>query len=621
MYVVGTAGHIDHGKSTLVHALTGIDPDRLQEEKEREMTLDLGFAWLELPSKTKISIIDVPGHEKFIKNMIAGIGGIDSVVLVISAEESVMPQTYEHLAIIDLLGIPTGIIAITKSDLVDDEWINLITEDISTVVDGTILANSPIISVSSKTKQGLDTLLEMIDSSLNQIPEKRNLSRPRLAIDRSFTMTGFGTVVTGTLIEGNLSVGQDIQILPTNLTAKIRGIQTHKEVVEQGKPGQRVAINLSGIHHKQINRGHVLTSFGWLTTTSNIDVELQSAKFSKSSIKHNSGIIFHSGTSEATGRIKLYNSKFLPSGETGIAQIHLNKPLALVNGDRFIIRSSESTIGGGQIIDSKPDAHVRKNKNSLERLNILSQGSIIEKIINELNFNETLDLNTISKQLEIPENDLVDIIENLTNERRIIAIRVPGEKDVFLNNDNWNKIITNTNKLLSKYHLANPLKPGIPKEEFKQRLSIRGTHYKNILSRLVSESIIKEENATIRQVNHQAKPTKDQEILISSYLNYLSSNRFSPPTDKQLDAELLNFLTEMAIIVKTGENIFFPKSHLKKATDAIIEHLEIHGSVSIAQVRDLLNTSRKYALSILEHLDKQQITRRKDDERILIKTK
>lgn len=620
MYVVGTAGHIDHGKSSLVQALTGIDPDRLQEEKEREMTLDLGFAWLELPSKTTISIIDVPGHEKFIKNMIAGTGGIDSVILVISAEESLMPQTYEHLAIIDLLEIPTGLIAITKSDLVDEEWINLIKEDISDVIDGTVLSNCPIIPVSSKTKSGLQTLLEMVDTSLNLISRKRNLSRPRLAIDRSFTMTGFGTVVTGTLIEGNLHVGQDIQILPTNLRAKIRGIQTHKEVVEQGNPGQRVAINLSGIHHREINRGHVLTSIGWLTTTNTIDVELRSAKFTKNSIKHNTGIIFLSGTSETTGRIKLYDSQSLSTGETGLAQIHLNKPLPLVNGDRFIIRSSEWTIGGGQIIDNNPNTRVRKNKNRLERLTILSQGSTIEKIINELNFNETLDLNTISNHLEIPENDLKDIINDLKVDRKLIEIHMDGENDVYISDNNWKKIVKHTTEVLKKFHLENPLKSGMPKEEFKQKLSITENHYKNVLNQLISEFIIKEKESTFSQLEHQTTPTKEQKSLMESYLKYLSSNRFSPPTDKQIDTDLLNYLSTKEIVIKIGENIIFPKENLKAATDVIINYLKNNGSVSVAQTRDLLNTSRKYALAILEHLDNNQITRRKDDERILIKT-
>ena len=620
MYVVGTAGHIDHGKSSLVQALTGIDPDRLQEEKEREMTLDLGFAWLELPSKTTISIIDVPGHEKFIKNMIAGTGGIDSVILVISAEESVMPQTYEHLAIIDLLEIPTGLIAITKSDLVDEEWINLIKEEISDVIDGTVLSNCPIIPVSSKTKSGIQTLLEMVDTSLNLISRKRNLSRPRLAIDRSFTMTGFGTVVTGTLIEGNLHVGQDIQILPTNLRAKIRGIQTHKEVVEQGNPGQRVAINLSGIHHREINRGHVLTSIGWLPTTNTIDVELRSAKFTKNSIKHNSGIIFLSGTSETTGRIKLYDSQSLSTGETGLAQIHLNKPLPLVNGDRFIIRSSEWTIGGGQIIDNNPNTRVRKNKNRLERLTILSQGSTIEKIINELNFNETLDLNTISNNLEIPKNDLKDIINDLKVDRKLIEIHMDGENDVYISDNNWKKIVEHTTEVLKKFHSQNPLKSGMPKEEFKQKLSITENHYKNVLNQLIIEFIIKEKESTFSQLEHQATPTKEQKSLMDSYLKYLSSNRFSPPTDKQIDTDLLNYLYTKEIVIKIGENIIFPKENLNAATDVIINYLKNNGSVSVAQTRDLLNTSRKYALAILEHLDNNQVTRRKNDERILIKT-
>ena len=620
MYVVGTAGHIDHGKSSLVQALTGIDPDRLQEEKEREMTLDLGFAWLELPSKTTISIIDVPGHEKFIKNMIAGTGGIDSVILVISAEESVMPQTYEHLAIIDLLEIPTGLIAITKSDLVDEEWINLIKEEISDVIDGTVLSNCPIIPVSSKTKSGIQTLLEMVDTSLNLISRKRNLSRPRLAIDRSFTMTGFGTVVTGTLIEGNLHVGQDIQILPTNLRAKIRGIQTHKEVVEQGNPGQRVAINLSGIHHREINRGHVLTSIGWLTTTNTIDVELRSAKFTKNSIKHNSGIIFLSGTSETTGRIKLYDSQSLSTGETGLAQIHLNKPLPLVNGDRFIIRSSEWTTGGGQIIDNNPNTRVRKNKNRLERLTILSKGSTIEKIINELNFNETLDLNTISNNLEIPKNDLQDIINDLKVDRKLIEIHMDGENDVYISDNNWKKIVEHTTEVLKKFHSQNPLKSGMPKEEFKQKLSITENHYKNVLNQLIIEFIIKEKESTFSQLEHQATPTKEQKSLMDSYLKYLSSNRFSPPTDKQIDTDLLNYLYTKEIVIKIGENIIFPKENLNAATDVIINYLKNNGSVSVAQTRDLLNTSRKYALAILEHLDNNQVTRRKNDERILIKT-
>ncbi|RMF28066.1 MAG: selenocysteine-specific translation elongation factor, partial [Chloroflexi bacterium] len=350
MRVIGTAGHVDHGKSTLVKALTGIDPDRLREEKERQMTIDLGFAWLTLPGGEPVGIVDVPGHKDFIENMLAGVGGIDAALFVVAADEGVMPQTREHLAILDLLEVKTGVVAITKADLSESpEWLELVMAEVSETLEGTCLEGAPLIPVSAKTGEGLTELLAALEEVLATSEPRRDRGRPRLPVDRVFTISGFGTVVTGTLIDGSFEIGQEVEIQPQGLRARIRGLQTHKRAIEKAVPGSRVAVNLSGVSKEQLWRGSVVTTPGWLRPTLLVDARLRYLEDARHPLRHNAEVKFFSGSTEVMARVRLLSHQELPPGETGWVQLRLAAPVPLVKGDRFIIRrpSPPATIGGG----------------------------------------------------------------------------------------------------------------------------------------------------------------------------------------------------------------------------------------------------------------------------------
>ncbi|MBI5348836.1 MAG: selenocysteine-specific translation elongation factor, partial [Chloroflexi bacterium] len=377
MRVIGTAGHVDHGKSTLVHALTGIHPDRLKEEREREMTIDLGFAWLTLNDE-QVGVVDVPGHRDFIENMLAGIGGIDAALFVVAADEGVMPQTREHLAILDLLQISNGVVALTKSDLVDDEWIELIKIDLASLLGDTVLSAAAIIPCSARTGAGLDDLRSALSKCLASHPPKPDLSRPRLPVDRVFTMSGFGTVVTGTLLDGSLNVGDEVSIMPSNKTARVRGLQTHKSKLDRAVPGSRVAINLSGVDVADIERGEVICYPNTLRPTELIDVQFRHLKDSDSPLKHNTEVKFFVGASETVANVRVLSGDSLAQGETAFLQIALAHPVAASKGDRFILRrpSPGSTLGGGVIVDpNPPKRHKRNVPETLDRLATLLRGT------------------------------------------------------------------------------------------------------------------------------------------------------------------------------------------------------------------------------------------------------
>src|SRR5438874_1147326 len=333
MYVIGTAGHVDHGKSLLVEALTGIDPDRLREEKARGMTIDLGFAWLTLPSGRTISIVDVPGHERFIKNMLAGVGGIDAALLVVAADDGVMPQTREHLAILDLLAVRRGVVAITKRDLVEPEWLALVQRDIVETLAPTTLAGSPMIACSAVTREGLPQLLQLLDAAIDDLPPKRDIRRPRLPIDRVFTISGFGTVVTGTLVDGTLSTGAEIEVVPGELRGRVRTMQSHRDTVECALPGTRTALNVNGIGKDELRRGMILTTPGWLTAATAVDMRLRALADLAHPIRHNMKVSFHSGADEANAHVRLLDADQLFAGDVGWAQIRLETPVAVVRAD------------------------------------------------------------------------------------------------------------------------------------------------------------------------------------------------------------------------------------------------------------------------------------------------
>ncbi|MEN8243085.1 MAG: selenocysteine-specific translation elongation factor, partial [Chloroflexota bacterium] len=378
MRVIGTAGHVDHGKSALVQALTGTHPDRLKEEQEREMTIELGFAWWELPNGEEVGVVDVPGHRDFIENMLAGVGGIDAALFVVAADEGVMPQTREHLAILDILQVNAGVIALTKIDLVTDEdWLDLVEEELRQEMAGTVLADAPLVRVSAKEKINIPELHQAIASVLEQHPKRLDLGRPRLPVDRVFTMAGFGTVVTGTLVDGSFSVGDEVSVLPPGLTGRVRGLQTHKRKTEQAFPGSRTAMNISGVDHTDLERGQVVVRPGSIMPTRRVDVHFKLLPDVELPVEHNSEVKIFIGATEMIARLRLIGKKQLQPGEEGWLQLEPRSPIVAVRGDRYILRrpSPGETLGGGVVIDAHPKGrHKRFSKDVLSRLQALTKG-------------------------------------------------------------------------------------------------------------------------------------------------------------------------------------------------------------------------------------------------------
>jgi selenocysteine-specific elongation factor len=619
MYVIGTAGHVDHGKSTLVYALTGIDPDRLREEKERGLTIDLGFAWLTLPSGREVSIVDVPGHERFIKNMLAGVGGIDLALIVVAADESVMPQTLEHLAILDLLHIKKGLVVVTKRELVSGDWLELVNAEIEDVLKETSLAESPLVAVSAITGEGMSELRFTIDSLLEVTHNRIDLGRPRLPIDRSFTIPGFGTVVTGTLMDGSLSLGQEVELAQSGLRSRIRGLQTHGKRLQKVTPGTRVAANLPGIAHAEIDRGDVLTIPGWLSTTQVCDVRLRIIPGLSHTLRHNTQVSMHVGTNEVMARVRLLDTNELCPGEVGWAQLRLVQPVALVRGDSFVIRSSSTTLGGGEIIDLNARRHRRFNQLTLDRLSVLEKGSITDILLQVLERAEPIDIARLSGRLNLNQQETVVNVEALLRQGRVIALSTGKlhTTSTIYSARGWSALGRRSQEFLEAYHKQYPIRAGVPKEELRSRLNLRSTLFVLVLKRLVDDTIVSEDGPWVRLVGHEATPTQKQNDMVKSYLAALDANPFSPKPEWALEADLITWLANEGLIVRVSESVVFSSSAYERMATMVVQHLNEKGQITVAQVRDMFNTSRKFALALMEYLDQRHITRRIGDDRVL----
>ena len=615
MFVLGTAGHIDHGKSALVQALTGMDPDRLHEEKERGMTIDLGFAWLKLPSGQEVGIVDVPGHERFVKNMLAGVGSIDLALLVIAANEGVMPQTREHLAILDLLGIERGIVAVTKKDLVDDEWLELVRMDIEELLKNTTLAKAPIVPVSAVTREGLNTLMSTIDGMLTSSTSRKDTGRPRLPIDRVFTIAGSGTIVTGTLIDGSLSVGQEVEIVPPALKSRLRGLQTHKNKLTVATPGSRVAANVVGIATTDIKRGDVLTKPGWLQPTTLLSVELRLLPYMKRPLRHNGPVSFHTGAAESMAKVRLLDKDRLEPGGTAWAQIELETPVALVKGDRFIIRSPMETLGGGKVVESLARRLRRHKDDVIEGLKTRDRGTIEDSIYALLDAKQPLDLKGVVSAAELPAQEVGPALETLVQEARAVPIG-QGEGRLFYSASGWAKLVKEAGVVLQDYHKRFPVRAGMPKVELASRLKL-GKQSPLILSKMVEENALAEEGLSIRLPLHEVKLTLVQKASIDAFLRSLADSPYAPPSDRIPEPDLLNLLIERGQVVKTGEGVFFSTKAFDEMVAGVVNYIKGHGKVTLGEVRDLFKTSRRYVQSLLEYMDEKKITRRVGDDRVL----
>lgn len=614
MFVIGTAGHVDHGKSTLVLALTGIDPDRLAEEKKREMTIDLGFAWLKLSGGREVGVIDVPGHEHFIKNMLAGVSGMDLVLLVVDANEGVMQQTREHLAILDLMEIKKGIAVITKADQVDQDQIALVTMDIEEALKGTTLEGSPVIAVSSVTRQGIEDLKKLIDRVLDTTEPRRDLGKPRLPLDRIFTIPGSGTVVTGTLVDGTLSVGQEVEIVPPSIKTRIRNLQTHKTQVITVGPGSRVAANLVGVNSADLKRGYVLTRPGWLQPTDLVDARLRLLKMPERSLKHNTEVSLHTGSAEVMARVRLLDREEIKPGETGFVQFILMEPLAVVNGDHYVIRSPMDTLGGGVILEAHPGKrHRRFQMSTIENLQARSEGKVGDAILASLRAKQPREMNELLAGISLDRGAAEEMIEYLVRHGQVVRIG-EGKASLLYTESGWKQTADSLVALVTEYHRKYPLRQGMAKAELSSKAKT-GAHFQDVLQRLIQEGKLVEEGTVVRLPGHQVKLTPAQQDRIETYLKQLKKNPYNPAPEIELEPDLLNVLLDRGEVVKTG-NIIFARSAYEEMVSRILEKLRKDGKITIGEVRDMFQSSRKFVMPLLEHLDEIKLTRRVGDERV-----
>jgi selenocysteine-specific elongation factor len=612
MYVIGTAGHVDHGKSLLVQALTGIDPDRLREEKARGMTIDLGFAWLTLPSGNEVSIVDVPGHERFIKNMLAGAGGIDLALLVIAADEGVMPQTREHVAILDLLGVAHGVVAITKSDLVDNDMLELVSADALELIESTTLAGAPLVACSAVSGAGLDELRRVLDEQLASTPARRDIGRPRLPVDRSFTIAGLGTVVTGTLIDGSLQVGQEVAIVPGELRARIRGLQHHKQQVERALPGRRTAVNLAGVAKEDVRRGQVLVLAGSITPTTCVDVRLSALGGLRKPLRHDAELTLHAGSAEVPARLLLLDRPELSPGEEGWAQLRLGEPVAVLKGDRFVLRTPNDTVGGGEIVDAHAKRHKRFHAPTIAALESLARGSPAETLLAALRRVEPAPLAGLAGEIASSPDELRALAEELERDGRVVALGA-----ALMTADGFAALGARAREVVEAYLSEHPLRRGMPGEELRGRLRLDERVYTGALARWTEAGLLAEAGAVITLPDRAPAPSPAQQREADGYVAALASSPFAPPTDRSIAPDLLAYLEDAGGVVSMGDGVVFTAEAYREMVERITDHLRREGTITLAQVRDLFGTTRKYAQALLEHLDRKNVTRRVGDERVL----
>ena len=640
MRVIGTAGHVDHGKSTLVHALTGIDPDRLKEEKEREMTIDLGFAWLTLPSEERVGIVDVPGHKDFIKNMLAGVGGIDAALFVVAADEGVMPQTREHLAILDLLRVRGGVVALTKTDMAEDEdWIDLVEADLLEVLEGTVLEQAAVVRCSARTGEGLEALIEELDRYLAKSAHRRDIGRPRLPVDRVFTIAGFGTVVTGTLSDGTFATGQEVDIQPSGIKARIRGLQTHKQKIDHAVTGSRVAINLTGVSLDDVHRGDVVTVPGWLRPTTLVDCYLDYLADAPIPLKHNAVVNFFSGATETLARVRLLDKKILTPGDEGWVQLKLEQPVPLVKGDRFIIRqpSPSVTVGGGTIITPFPGRrHRRFRPEVIERLETLAHGTPDEVLVQDLERRQPREVRALLGQSSLTGEQSRQSLDTLVAEEQILVLdagftagKMPSgipETAFVVTRSGWGAIRERMESLLGRYHDQYPLRAGMPREEVKSRM---GSHMPGLTPRLFNEIVglgardgwLTNVGGGLRLPGHQATFPPQQQEAVDGLLRTFRRAPYTTPSvaqcEEQIGAEVLNALIEQDQLTKLNEDVVLLTETYEDMRQQVVSTLQEQQGIAISQVRDMFHTSRKYALALMGDLDEKRITRRVGDERVL----
>lgn len=634
MHVIGTAGHVDHGKSTLVQALTGIHPDRLKEEREREMTIDLGFAWLTLPSGEEVGIVDVPGHRDFIENMLAGIGGIDAALLVIAADEGIMPQTKEHLAILDILQVQGGVVALTKVDLISDpEWLDLVEEDIRSALISTVLKTAPIMRVSSKTRLGIPELLNALSDCLADRPPRPDIGRPRLPVDRVFTMPGFGTVITGTLSDGSLHLGDEVVILPSSLHTRIRGLQTHKRKEPTAIPGSRTAINISGINTDEVKRGDVIAFPGSYKPSQRIDVRFHLLQDVSHPLKHDAIVKLFLGAAEISSRVRLLGSEELLPSEDGWLQLELEQPVIAVRGDRYILRrpSPGETLGGGIVVDPHPKKrHKRFSAEALSNLDTLACGTPTEILFQALLALGTGTLQDVILRSNLDPNPAKLSVQELITSGQFIVLENDEMSSIssttlLVTKLYWDQLFNKIVMEVDDYHQKFPLRRGISREELKSRLKLSTRLYNAALRRIISKGELQENGVMVQRGGFTIRFNTQQQRSVDGLLAHFSAAPFSPPTMKECLAEVgeegFNAMVELGLLIPIPPDVVFRKQDYELMITEIIDLLKLRGKITAAEVRDHFNTSRRYVLALLEHLDIRGITERDGDFRRLKKSK
>jgi len=629
MRVIGTAGHVDHGKSTLVAALTGIHPDRLKEEKEREMTIDLGFAWMDLPSGEIVGIVDVPGHRDFIENMLAGVGGIDAVLFVIAADEGIMPQTREHLAILDLLEIPAGVIALTKIDMIEDaDWLDLVESDVTRAFAGTALENASILRVSAREGIGLDDLRKALDACLENQPPRPNHARPRLPIDRVFSITGFGTVVTGTLMDGSLKIGDEVEILPDGIKTRIRGLQTHKNKEERAVPGSRVAANITSVETGQINRGDTLAHPGKYQPTRRLDASIRILKDASTSLDHDDEVKFFTGTSEKLARVRVLGRESILPGENGWIQVEFPDLLVAERGDHFILRrpSPGETLGGGRVIDPHPRGRYKRfSAEDLSRLEVLQKGSPGEYLLQTLNSIGAVSLADLAKKAGIPVLQTIELIKNEDSAQEFLILKGDPnsmrDDTLMISCAYWSTLSQKATNLLGEYHRAYPLRLGIPKEEFRVKLKLSSSEGQIFLPRWQADGLIKDHGTSISLASHQIELNPGQKKAAVQLLQKFTDSKSSPPSVKEcqqeVGEEVYLVLVSQRDLVQLNPEVVIASGVYQHWKEDTLEYLKNRGRITVAEFRDRNSTSRKFALGFLEDMDAKGITHREGDYRVL----
>jgi len=629
MHVVGTAGHVDHGKSTLIAALTGIHPDRLKEEQEREMTIDLGFAWMTMPDGEQIGIVDVPGHRDFIENMLAGISGIDAALFVVAADEGVMPQTREHLAILDLLQIAGGVIVLSKIDLIDDpEWLEMVVSDVRQTVQKTVLADAPIVAVSARTGAGLDELKQALSRVLKGSPQRLNLGRPRLPIDRVVSLPGFGTIVTGTLTDGQFQVGEEVEILPARIHGRIRGLQTHRIKEQVAGPGSRTAINVTGVSVDEIQRGNVVAHPGSYAPTGRLDVWFKLLPDAAGALLHNQEVKLFIGAAEIQVRLRLLGSEGLDPGQEGWLQLELRKPTIAARGDHYILRrpSPGETLGGGQVVDPHPAGrHKRFSKEVLQHLETLHNGSAEDVILRIAMATELSSLKDIVNQAQLEPGAAEEGIQSLLSSGNLVRLDdispEPQSEDLVATLPGWQNLVRRSVAEIQAYHIAHPLRRGMPREELKSRLGLHPRAFLSGLRKMARDGQMVEDGTEIRLPGFEVQLSRPQQALVSALIEQFERSPFAPPSVKECQAmvgeELYSVLVDKGNLIQVSTEVVFRKKDYDSLVAAVRKHLEIEKTLTVIQFRDRFNTSRKYALALLEHLDAMGITRREGDFRRL----